>query len=166
MRREGLLASAGALAILLGLFGQACGGGEPAKDPSTDPTTKPDDTAPKWDSNSQPSAKPTATDPNARSGNVYDKEATEIVLKRGERQVKENCGHAKDGDGKASGPFGKTTITLLLGHNGRMKEVKVQAPFDGKPTGNCIVQSFDNLIFPPWAGADTPVEREVEVVKP
>ena len=153
------------------LFGAACGGGAPAKDPSTEnseTTNHADDTAPKWDSTSQPTPKSSGTtnDPSARSGNVYDKEPTEIALKRGERQVKENCGHAKDADGKANGPFGKTKITLLLGHNGHMKDVKVPAPFDGKPTGNCIVQSFDNLIFPPWAGADTPVEWEVEVVKP
>lgn len=163
MRCERLL-GAGAL-VMLGVFAQ-CGGGSAAKDPSTDPTTKPDDSAPKWDSNSQPSATGKPADPSARSGNVYDKEATEIVLKRGERQVKENCGHAKDADNKLSGPFGKVTITLVLGHNGHMKEVKVPAPFEGKPPGACIVNSFDNLIFPPWAGADTPIEREVEVVKP
>ncbi len=175
MRRQGLLACAGVLAAAL--FG-ACGGG-PAKDPSNTETTNhaSDDPAPKWDSNSQPT--PTSTkssgggsggggggDPTARSGNVYDKDATEIALKRGSRQVKENCGHAKDTDGKLTGPFGKTTIQLTLGHNGHMKDVKVNAPFDGKPTGNCIIQSFDNTIFPPWAGADTTIDWEVEVVKP
>lgn len=163
MRCERLL-GAGAL-VMLGVLAQ-CGGGSTAKDPTTDPTTKPDDSAPKWDSTSQPSATAKPTDPNARSGNVYDKESTEIPLARATRQVKDNCGHAKDADGKLSGPYGKTTITVVLGHNGRMKEVKIPAPFEGKPTGNCIVQSFSNLIFPPWAGPDTPVEREVEVVKP
>lgn len=158
------------------LFG-ACGG-SPAKDPSNTETTNhaSDDPAPKWDANSQPT--PTSTkssgggggggggDPSARSGNVYDKEATEIALKRGSRQVHDNCGHAKDTDGKLTGPFGKTTIQVTLGHNGHMKDVKVNAPFEGKPTGNCIIQSFDNLIFPPWAGADTTIDWEVEVVKP
>ena len=165
MRREctGVLA----VALLIG----ACGGGAPAKDPATSETTNhADDTAPKWDSSSQPTPKSsgsgTTSDPAARSGNVYDKEHTEIALKRGTRQVKDNCGHAKDTDGKLAGPFGKATIQLTLGHNGHMKDVKVPAPFDGKPTGNCIVQSFDNLIFPPWAGADTTIDWEVEVVKP
>jgi hypothetical protein len=170
MRRQGLLLSAGALAVL-SLFGAArCGGGSTAKDPSTDPTTKPDDSAPKWDSNSEPSATTKSSaataDPTARSGMVYDKDATEVVLKRGERQVKDNCGHAKDADNKLTGPYGKVTVTLVLGHNGHMKEVKVPAPFEGKPTGACIVNCFDNLIFPPWHGPDTSVDREVEVVKP
>jgi hypothetical protein len=42
----------------------------------------------------------------------------------------------------------------------------VPAPFDGTPPGRCITQAFSNLTFPPWGGADTPVDIEVEVVKP
>src|SRR5689334_11488736 len=124
MRRQGCT---GVLAaVLIG----ACGGGAPAKDPANSETTNhADDTAPKWDSTSHPT--PTSKgsggggDPTARSGNVYDKEATEIALKRGSRQVKDNCGQAKDADGKLAGPFGKSTVQLTLGHNGHMKDVKV-----------------------------------------
>ena|SRR5258708_27087395 len=169
MRRQGLLACAGALAVLVAF---QCGG-SPAKDPSNSETTNhADDEAPKWDSNSSPtpSAKSSGAGggnaPAARRGDQYDKEQTEVSLKRGSRQVKDNCGHAKDSDGKLTGPYGKATVSLTLGHNGHMKDVKVPAPFDGKPTGNCIVQCFDNVIFPPWAGADTTVDWEVEVVQP
>ena len=96
----------------------------------------------------------------------YDKESTEIVLKRSARQVKDNCGAAKDETGKATGPWGKLTIQVALGRNGHSKGVTVPAPYDGKAPGKCIVQAFSNLQYPPWAGSDTTVEWEVELVKP
>src|SRR5262249_57955604 len=97
---------------------------------------------------------------------TYDKEGTEVVLKRAARQVKANCGHAKDESGKASGPWGKTNISVQLGHNGRGKGASVPAPFEGKPTGRCAVRAFSNVTFPPWAGLDSPVDWEVAVVEP
>lgn len=173
MRRQGLLACTWSfIPPALVLIAVQCGGGPSAKDPSTETTNHADDTAPKWDSNSSPtpsSTKPAGgggTDPAVRRGDQYDKEQTEVSLKRGARQVKDNCGFAKDADGKQVGPYGKATLQVTLGHNGHMKAVKVPPPFDGKPTGNCIVKAFDNIIFPPWAGADTTIDWEVEVVLP
>ena len=80
--------------------------------------------------------------------------------------MKDNCGHAKDDSGKAVGPWGKANVKVMLGHNGHSKGVTVPAPFDGKAPGNCISKAFSNLTFPPWAGADTEVDWEVEVVNP
>ena len=80
--------------------------------------------------------------------------------------MKENCGQAKDEDGKAVGPWGKTTIQVQLGHNGRSKGTTVPSPFQGKPTGNCVEKAFANLTFPPWSGADAQVDWEVELVEP
>jgi hypothetical protein len=103
--------------------------------------------------------------PRQRS-DQYDKEATEVVIKRAARQVKENCGAAKGDDGKASGPWGKATITLQLGANGRSKGVTVPAPYQGKPVGNCVEKAFTNLTFPPWGGSDAEVSWEIELVNP
>ena len=94
----------------------------------------------------------------------YDKEATEVVIKRAARQVKENCGAAKDDNGKASGPWGKATLQIQLGHNGHSKGVTVPSPFQGKASGNCVEKAFTNLTFPPWAGSDTEVSWEVELL--
>jgi hypothetical protein len=144
-----------------------CGGSTPEVKEPTD--VKPDET-PKWESaDSTPTTTPTAakiTDPSARRSDLYDKEATEIGLRRAERQVKENCGQAKDDTGKAVGPWGKVTVKVMLGHNGHSKTVTVPPPFEGKVTGNCVVKAFTNLTFPPWAGADTEVPWDVEVVSP
>lgn len=96
----------------------------------------------------------------------YDKEATDMVLQRAARQVKDHCGQAKDEDGKAIGPWGKTKVSVTLGHNGRSKEPSVPPPFDGKPTGRCAAQAFSNLQFPPWSGPDVPIEWDVELVQP
>ena len=102
----------------------------------------------------------------ARRNDEYDKEATEVSLKRAARQVKQNCGQAKDDTGKAPGPWGKVLVSVVLGHNGHSKSATIPGPYDGKPAGKCAVQAFNNLIFPPWAGADTTVEWEVEIVQP
>lgn len=152
----------------------ACGGKEKAKDPTDVPPSSTDE-VPKWEGASAPD--PNAATPTKSSGSKvneaptkrsdqYDKEATEVVLKRAARQVKDNCGLAKDENGKAVGPWGKTTIQIQLGHNGHSKGTTIPAPFQGKPTGNCVEKAFTNLTFPPWAGGDTQVDWEVELVEP
>lgn len=170
---------AGSLAFI------ACGG---SSKPAEDPSTASAEEAPKWDDSSESAdrarhphfasnassddedgSKPAAAPPppsspaKQRRADEYDREATEMVIRRAARQVKENCGAATDEDGKASGPWGKALVTVNLGHNGRSKGATISAPFEGKPTGRCALQAFANLMYPPWAGADTSVEWEVEI---
>ena len=87
-------------------------------------------------------------------------------MKRAARQVKGNCGGAKDSDGKATGPFGKTMVTVVLGRNGHSKSATVDSSLADKPAGKCIVQAFSNLTYAPWAGSDATVQWEVELVQP
>jgi hypothetical protein len=103
---------------------------------------------------------------SADDATSYDKEATEVVLKRATRIVKENCGHAKDENGRAVGPWGAAKVTVTLGRNGHSKATVVAPPFDGTPTGKCVVQAFSNLTFPPFRGDDVILDREVQVVRP
>lgn len=160
-----------ALFLLLALVTLACGS-KPAKDPSTE-TPKEDET-PKWEGASTVKEDPkpsggggaSVIEGGKRREDQYDKEATEVVLKRAARQVKENCGAAKDETGKANGPWGKATLQIQLGHNGHSKGITVPAPYQGKAVGNCIEKAFANLTFPPWGGADTQVDWEVELVQP
>ena len=159
----------------------ACGPKKPAEDAESTPKTdapKDDGTSgTKWegasadDKQARTPGPPAGTPPPSPTvgqnrTDSYDKEHTEIVLRRASRQVKEHCGEAKDENGKASGPWGKTTINVNLGHNGRSKGATIQAPFDGKPTGRCAVQAFSALTFPPWGGADTAIDWEIEIVQP
>jgi len=166
-----------ALGLVFGLvvspLALGCGGAaKPAKDPSETPTSQ--EETPKWEgasvvkeeSKPQPAGGAAVTEGSARRADQYDKEATEVVLKRAARQVKDNCGAAKDDNGKATGPWGKATIQIVLGHNGRSKGLTVPAPYQGKPTGNCVEKAFTNLTFPPWGGADTQIDWEVELVQP
>lgn len=90
----------------------------------------------------------------------------EIALKRAARQAKANCGAAKDSDGKATGPFGKTMVSIVLGRNGHSRTVTVDSSIEGKPAGNCVVQAFTNLTYAPWAGADSTTQWGVELVQP
>lgn len=170
--------------IIVGILGTvgaslACGGSKrEAKEPTDTPPTSTDET-PKWEGASAPDpAAPKPASGTAGGGgkgvheapaqrtDQYDKDATEVVLKRAARQVKANCGQAKDDNGKASGPWGKATLQVQLGHNGHSKGVTVPSPYQGKPTGNCAEKAFTNLTFPPWSGSDTTVDWEVDLVEP
>ena len=164
----------------------ACGakpkqvGEYPSENAGGEGAPKSNEETPKWEGAAPPpppleaTAKPAGGGTGARGVNEaprqrsdqYDKEATEVVIKRAARQVKDNCGAAKGDDGKASGPWGKATITLQLGANGRSKGVTVPAPYQGKPVGNCVEKAFTNLTFPPWGGSDAEVSWEIELVNP
>jgi hypothetical protein len=96
----------------------------------------------------------------------HDREATEIVLKRAARQVKDNCGYAKDENGVAKGPWGETTVTVVLGHGGRSKAATLPAGFEGTPTGRCVVAAFSRLTIPPFSGDDVTIEWPIDIPKP
>lgn len=109
---------------------------------------------------------PHVNEGSAKSHDVYDKESTDVVLARAARSVKDSCGHAAGEDGKATGPWGKVTLQVMLGHNGHGKGVTVPEPYASTPSGKCIEKAFSQLTFPPWNGQDTQVDWEVELVKP
>lgn len=133
---------------------------------------KSNDTAPAEDPEGRPmptgngQGGPAVNEGSAKSHDVYDKENTDVVLARAARSVQANCGASADDEGKAKGPWGKVTINVMLGHNGRTKDVSVPEPYAATPSGKCIVQAFSGLTFPPWNGQDTQVPWEVELVKP
>ncbi len=97
----------------------------------------------------------------------YDKDSVEIELKRGSRQVKANCGSATDENGTAPGPWGKTTASVTLGRNGHIKEMTVPAPYGGQPDGECAVNAFKKIQFPPYSSSsDVVIPWDIEFVKP
>ena len=149
----------------------ACGGEKKDVKDATDVPAK--EETPKWEGASAAPPEPTkprtgggVNEAPKRRSDQYDKEGAEIALKRAARQVKENCGAAKDDSGKAIGPWGKVTVQVQLGHNGHSQGTTVPAPYQGKPVGTCIERAFTNLSFPPWQGADIPVDWDVELLEP
>ncbi len=104
--------------------------------------------------------------PASFGGASYDRAALEVILQRAARQVKSNCGGATDDNGAVNGPWGKTSVTVKLGHNGHSKPGSVPPPYDGKPSGKCAVAAFANLTFPPFPGSDADLPWPVEIVKP
>jgi hypothetical protein len=107
-------------------------------------------------------------DTGAATGKTpYDKEAVDVQLKRAARQVKGHCGSATDENGAATGPFGQTKASLVLGRNGHVKQVTVPAPYDGKPVGICVIHAFQKIVFPPYgASSDSILDWDVEIVQP
>ncbi len=155
----------GAVGLTLAL---ACGGGKPADDPSTEHTGAGDGADPaatETPTTTPPKPQPTATEDTSPKV-PYDAEAVQIGLNRAARQVKDNCGAVKDDQGKANGPWGKTIVTVQLGHNGHSRGTTLKSPFDGTGVGRCINSAFSNLVYPPFSGADTTVDCEVELSHP
>jgi hypothetical protein len=155
----------------------ACGGSEKKAKSADDAPPSTQDETPKWEGAASPHPDDNPPPKSSSSGGAvheaptkrsdqYDKEGTEVALKRAARQVKANCGAAKGEDGKAAGPWGKATVTVRLGHNGHSQGVTVPEPYAGKPVGVCVEKSFTNLQFPPWQGQDAEVQWDVEIVKP
>jgi len=131
---------------------------------SASPRRKSDDDTPPGVAPS--SGEPTAT-PAAGGKAPYDKDAVEAELKRAARQIQKNCGSATDDEGKATGPWGKTTGSVVLGRNGHVKQATVPSPYEGKPVGDCAAHAFEKIQFPPYAGSsDVSVDWEVELVQP
>jgi hypothetical protein len=179
--------------VVVGAFGAlvlvACGGGAKQAD---SPGTCPDGTVLKGSdcvapegashgSDESPSTSTTSSAPSddhassssaeaspSPSGKLpYDKDSVEIELKRGSRQVKANCGSATDENGTAPGPWGKTTASVTLGRNGHIKEMTVPAPYGGQPDGECAVNAFKKIQFPPYSYAsDVVIPWDIEFVKP
>ena len=142
------------------------------RDPELEASPAYNDETPKWEGPSTDEPRPKTAggakvnEGEARRTDQYDKEATDVVLKRAARQASENCGAAKDDDGKATGPWGKVTVEIQLGHNGHSRAVTVPPPHGEKPVGRCIEKAFTNLTFPPWQGYDTKVTWDVDLVEP
>lgn len=172
-----------------------CGGGKQAKAPTTCPDgtvlsgdacvseSAPSESKPTAESksadadSSKGSAKGSAPSSGATGGasgdsepvggGSYDKEAVEAQLKRAAKQVRANCGSASDDEGAKTGPWGNTTATIVLGRNGHVREVTVPAPYGGKPVGDCVVNSFRKIQYPPYnASSDTSVNWDVQIVEP
>ena len=192
-RMDSRTLAAGTLAGLLALA--ACGGG--AKAPSTCPAGTvlkgsdclPDDSSGDdssssgsasggGDDSSSGSAAPAASggggsgggsgDTAAADGKTpYDKEAVDVQLKRAARQIKGHCGSATDENGAATGPFGQTKASIVLGRNGHVKQVTIPSPYDGKPVGVCAIHAFQKIVFPPYAGpSDSVLDWDIEIVQP
>jgi hypothetical protein len=171
----------------------ACGGAKPAESPGTCPEgtvltgdsclpessgeakatgdAKPNGEADPATASTKPPAAPSASPPGSGdaevSGGSYDKDAVEAQLKRAAKQVRFNCGAASDEDGAKKGPWGATTATIVLGRNGHVHEVTVPPPYSGKPVGDCVVNSFRKIQYPPYnAVSDTSITWDVQILEP
>jgi hypothetical protein len=161
------------------LHGDDCLPAEAAGDDSAPKkkSTKDEDEMPSAPASAQGSDKPSSSSASSDSSSSmsapadsktgYDKYAVEVQLKRAARQVKANCGSATDDDGKATGPWGSTKASVILGRNGHVKQVAVPSPYDGKPVGLCVVHAFEKIVFPPYGGSsDVSVDWDIEIAAP
>jgi hypothetical protein len=100
-------------------------------------------------------------------GGHYDKDAVEAQMRKTAKQIKANCGSASDEEGQKTGPWGSAHVAIVLGRNGRVKQVGVPAPYDGKPVGVCMSRALMKIVFPPYGGSDDQsIEWDFELVKP
>lgn len=142
--------------------------GKSAKSDDDDDDSSPSSSS---SSSSSPSSSSSSSDSSSAGSSggstPYDKDAVEAQLKRAARQVKSGCGSASDSDGNRNGPWGATKASVVLGRNGHVKQVTVPDPYNGKPVGDCVINAFKKIQFPPYAGSsDVVVDWDVELVQP
>lgn len=147
--------------------GNSSSSGKSAK--SDDDEDSPPSSSSSSSSSSSASSSSSSDTSSAPSGGPtpYDKDAVEAQLKRASRQVKAGCGSASDSDGNRNGPWGQTKASVVLGRNGHVKQVTVPDPYNGKPVGDCVINAFQKIVFPPYAGSsDVVIDWDVELVQP
>jgi hypothetical protein len=76
--------------------------------------------------------------------------------------VKAHCASATDNNGN-KGPFGKTTVQIMLNRNGHGTSMGVPDDFKDKPAGTCVMNAFKNLQYPPFDSASVTITWDVEV---
>jgi hypothetical protein len=126
-----------------------------------------DDDAEKSLSSGGGDSSPSGGGGGSSGGTPYDKENVEAQMRKTAKQIKANCGAATDEEGQKTGPWGTVHVSIVLGRNGRVKQVGVPAPYDGKPVGVCMSRALMKIVFPPYAGSDdVSIEWDFELVKP
>ncbi len=100
-----------------------------------------------------------------KAGMGYDRDATKAELRRASQQAANNCGKMKETDGGPA-PNGQTSVQLVLGHGGHVKDVKTDMTYEGSIAGSCIVNAFKKVTFPPWDGDDISISLQLDVKAP
>lgn len=145
---------------------EAAGDAKPAAEPKATGTGDSPKEHAKRTAGSSPGTAGEVVESEVNAGS-YDKEAVEAQLRRAAKQVRANCGAASDEEGAKTGPWGATTATIVLGRNGHVHEVTVPAPYSGKPVGDCVVNSFRKIQYPPYnAASDASVTWDIQIIEP
>jgi hypothetical protein len=88
----------------------------------------------------------------------WDDKQADLELRRAGRSA-ETCPDSVT----EKGPKGTATVTLLFANDGRVKEAKINAEYEDKAVGACVLNAMKNVIVPAYTGEEHTVEWDVDL---
>lgn len=88
----------------------------------------------------------------------FDERQAELELKRAQRSAETCVGVVTE-----SGPKGTAKVHLTFGNDGKVKDSKIDPPFDGTALGKCALRAMAAVIVPPYAGDEVTKEWELDL---
>ena len=92
----------------------------------------------------------------------FDRNHAEKELKRATRSAESCPGVVKDQEGDDA-PRGSANVSITFQEDGTVSSVALSSPFDDTPVGNCIVNAYESVKVPPYAGGNQIIDWELEV---
>jgi hypothetical protein len=91
----------------------------------------------------------------------FDEKQAELEFKRATRSA-ETCPDVVT-DEKA--PHGKTSVTVTFALDGSVASATIPPPYEGTRLGNCVLNAYQALIVPPYAGERKVITWDVNLEK-
>jgi hypothetical protein len=91
---------------------------------------------------------------------VFDDRQAELEFQRATRSA-ETCPDVVIGDS----PHGKTAVTVTFALDGSVASASIPPPFEETRLGNCVLNAYQALIVPPYAGERKVITWDVNLEK-
>jgi len=88
----------------------------------------------------------------------WDDKQADLELRRAGRSA-ETCPDSVT----EKSPKGIATVTLLFANDGRVKDAKINAEYEDKAVGTCVLRAMQNVIVPAYQGEEHTVEWDVDL---
>lgn len=109
--------------------------------------------------NKPASGGPSVEDPDKPG--EFDEKQAELELKRATRSA-ETCPDVVTDD---KAPLGKTSVTITFALDGSVASATIPSPYEDTRLGNCVLNAYQALIVPPYAGERKVITWDVNLQK-
>lgn len=109
-------------------------------------------------------SRPAATGANVEDPDepgAFDDKQADLELQRATRSA-ETCPEVVPGE---KSPRGKTSVTLTFALDGSVASATIPPPFEGTRLGDCVLNAYQAIIVPPYAGERKVITWDVDLEK-
>lgn len=91
----------------------------------------------------------------------FDEKQADMELKRATRSA-ETCPDVVTDD---KAPLGQTAVTIIFALDGSVASATIPSPYEGTRLGNCVLNAYQALIVPPYAGERKVITWDVNLAR-